>query len=96
MKYHDGTMDFSEYSPDQLETFRNPLIRRAAIGAAWEKDSSLEKWFPLTAEELAKLRTLQKLVADYMTADSGTEQCKECYENLEAWWKDQQIKQSNP
>lgn len=27
------------------------------IGAAWKKDSSLEKWFPLTAEELGKLKS---------------------------------------
>lgn len=26
------------------------------IGAAWRKDSSLEKWFPLTAEEIDRLR----------------------------------------
>lgn len=28
----------------------------AAIGASWIKDSSLEKWFPITAEELADLK----------------------------------------
>ena len=28
----------------------------AAIGKAWRTDSSLEKWFPFTAEELEKLR----------------------------------------
>ena len=27
-----------------------------AIGAAWKSDSSLEKWFPITAEELKSLR----------------------------------------
>lgn len=27
------------------------------LGASWRKDSSLEKWFPLTAEELAKLKS---------------------------------------
>lgn len=27
----------------------------AIIGAAWKKDSSLEKWFPLTAEQITKL-----------------------------------------
>jgi hypothetical protein len=32
-------------------------LRRAKIGEAWEMDSSLEKWFPLTAEELAKLKS---------------------------------------
>lgn len=30
------------------------------IGASWRKDSSLEKWFPLTAEELAKLKALNE------------------------------------
>lgn len=30
------------------------------IGASWQKDSSLEKWFPLTAEELAKLKALNE------------------------------------
>lgn len=28
----------------------------AAIGASWKKDSSLEKWFPFTAQELTSLR----------------------------------------
>lgn len=32
----------------------------AIIGAAWRKDSSLEKWFPFTAEELAKLKALNE------------------------------------
>lgn len=32
-------------------------LRRAKIGEAWETDSSLEKWFPMTAEELAKLKS---------------------------------------
>jgi len=30
----------------------------AAIGAAWHADSSLEKWFPFSAQELAKLKEL--------------------------------------
>lgn len=30
------------------------------IGASWRKDSSLEKWFPMTAEELAKLKALNE------------------------------------
>lgn len=30
--------------------------RAAAIGFAWQKNSSLEAWFPLTADELTKLR----------------------------------------
>lgn len=32
------------------------LLKAAEIGAAWAADSSLEKWFPLTAEELGQLR----------------------------------------
>lgn len=32
-------------------------LRRAKIGEAWETDSSLEKWFPITAEELANLKS---------------------------------------
>lgn len=32
---------------------RNELI---AIGASWKRDSSLEKWFPMTAEELRRLK----------------------------------------
>lgn len=35
----------------------NEIAHLASIGASWRKDSSLERWFPLTAEELAKLRT---------------------------------------
>jgi hypothetical protein len=50
----------------------------------------------ITAEELAKLRTLQKLVNNYMAADPISEACQEHYDNLEVWWKDQQIKQGNP
>ncbi len=36
----------------------------AAIGARWRKDSSLEKWFPFTAQELTDLR---KALADVMS-----------------------------
>lgn len=32
-------------------------LRRAKIGEVWETDSSLEKWFPITAEELANLKS---------------------------------------
>ena len=32
------------------------LERPAKIGAHWEENSSLEEWFPITAEELARLR----------------------------------------
>lgn len=39
--------------PSCAETRRNELCR---IGAAWKKDSSLERWFPLSAEELKTLR----------------------------------------
>jgi hypothetical protein len=44
-------------------------LRRAKIGESWEMDSSLEKWFPLSAEELEKLRkqvrTLQEIIKDH-------------------------------
>lgn len=32
------------------------IANLAAIGAAWKENSSLEKWFPITAEELATLK----------------------------------------
>lgn len=32
------------------------IERLARIGREWEHNNSLEKWFPFTAEELAKLR----------------------------------------
>ena len=32
------------------------LSRLAEMGRRWEEDSSLEKWFPITAEELVKLK----------------------------------------
>lgn len=32
------------------------LIRLAEIGAKWESNSSLEEWFPMTAEEIENLR----------------------------------------
>ena len=44
-------------------------LRRAKIGEAWETDSSLEKWFPITAEEMASLKkqvtTLQEIIKDH-------------------------------
>ena len=44
-------------------------LRRAKIGEAWETDSSLEKWFPITAEEMASLKkqvtTLQEITKDH-------------------------------
>jgi hypothetical protein len=42
----------------------------ACIGAAWRMDSSLERWFPLTAEELKSLTT-------------GKGKCAECGGNHE-------------
>lgn len=32
------------------------MIEDSKIGRRWRKDSSLEEWFPFTAEELEKLR----------------------------------------
>lgn len=39
-----------------LEGIENKLVAAAKIGVDWVENSSLEKWFPLTAEELAKLK----------------------------------------
>lgn len=39
-------------------------IRWKEIGKRWELDSSLEKWFPFTAEELAQLRARVKELED--------------------------------
>ncbi len=41
----------------------NELI---AIGALWQNDSRLEKWFPITAEELNKLREENKKLIEQM------------------------------
>lgn len=48
----------SEPDPFQIATELKAL---AEIGKQWRKDSSLEKWFPFSAEELAAAKTeLQK------------------------------------
>jgi hypothetical protein len=39
-----------------LICFPNALVRLAEIGRRWEADSSLEKWFPITADELESRR----------------------------------------
>ena len=39
---------------------REQSTQDAAWGAAWRSDSSLEKWFPFTAEELEKLKQLNE------------------------------------
>lgn len=39
-----------------LEGFAPQLLDAAEIGVKWNEDSSLEKWFPFDAEELAKLK----------------------------------------
>lgn len=38
------------------------LKRLAAIGKRWETDSSLETWFPFTAEKIAKLHAALSMV----------------------------------
>jgi hypothetical protein len=44
----------------QSDACREPLTehqqRWLEVGEAWDRDSSLEKWFPLTAADLAELR----------------------------------------
>lgn len=45
--------------------------RHQQIGRMWTEDSSLEKWFPLTAEELttlrARVRELEERLADQVS-----------------------------
>lgn len=47
-----------------LRTFmkksRPEILNYIKIGKSWEENSSLEKWFPITAEELNKLREENK------------------------------------
>lgn len=51
----------------------------AAIGASWRQDSSLEKWFPFDAKELAKFKELN--------ADKA--KTIEAYRRMASWdkWK---------
>ena len=61
----------SKESQDRL----NEIAHLAAIGDAWRKDSSLERWFPITAEELAKLKTeVETLRAKNLAWAVGVEQ----------------------
>lgn len=34
----------------------------------------------------SKLRELENLVTSYMVAPEGSEHCKDCFDNLKAWW----------
>lgn len=54
----------------------NKLARLAAIGAAWEKDSSLEKWFPCTAERLAHLELVTAKQAEIIRGFQGARNVK--------------------
>lgn len=62
----------------------------AAIGAQWRKDSSLEKWFPLTALELAGLRPrykqLYELVEAYLCTPNNQPAIEDHYKALVAWF----------
>lgn len=55
------------------------IYELAAIGASWNRDSSLEKWFPVTAEELAKFKELNQDKAKTI----------EAYRHMASWdkWK---------
>lgn len=46
------------------------LVTHAEIGREWRSDSSLEKWFPFTAEELVKLRAELALAKIPTTVDA--------------------------
>jgi len=51
---------YSEASPDDAE-----------IGRQWREDSSLETWFPLTAERLAALEALLRQALDALEAEGA-------------------------
>lgn len=68
----------SDYEFDKCQCGRNYPIglvdEDKLIGLSWKQDSSLEKWFPITAQELAKLKELNedkfKTIAAYCKAAS--------------------------
>lgn len=69
----------------------NRIVGLAQIGADWRKDSRLEKWFPITAEELAKVKgkyaQLYTLVEAYLCAPwHQPTEVKDAYDNLVAWF----------
>lgn len=43
----------------------------AEIGRRWHEDSSLEKWFPITAERMAVLEALLRQALDALEAESA-------------------------
>jgi len=56
--FSDGTFNFADYNPANpanTKEFLNTIANLATIGAAWNKDSSLEKWFPISAEKIKQL-----------------------------------------
>lgn len=70
-EYADSVGSLESKSPDELavidtklpfealgalEACAPMLLDAAEIGVQWQENSSLEKWFPITAEEIAKLK----------------------------------------
>lgn len=87
--YHDGTLSFQELSAENSEII-NRICGLAQIGAEWCNDSSLEKWFPITAEELSKVKAnygqIYALVETYLTTPNTAPDMGEAYHALVAWF----------
>lgn len=72
---------------DQIDSSDVKYIRADTMPAEWNKDSSLQTWFPLAAEEMERLKSEVERLHEVLAA----EQCKvlalqSCQENMQ-WRK---------
>lgn len=86
-RFNQGPDHDPEYRPEFPEVVNrgNALLTQfiefAQIGQQWRKDSSLEKWFPFTAQEVSRLKAdnmelLTALRGLSGSHDSGYELCE--------------------
>jgi hypothetical protein len=76
---HEGTICFDCKSNAQL-------LADLETGRKWRENSSLEKWFPFTAERVAEFEELYRLVENYMCAESSSPEVAAHYHDLCKWF----------
>ena len=76
--------------PAQTEVARSAIGNAAEIGLRWMNNSSLEEWFPLTAEELERLRSQVEMAWVIIANAGGGDWTKEHpdWQKAAAKWRD--------
>lgn len=81
---YEAILDLTDFART-LERENAALHQQAEIGRQWQENSSLEKWFPYTAEQLAALQAeVTRLTENQRLQDSATAAVMERSEKLTA------------